>query len=105
MAVQCVFHFRVIARRFSRTEAKPTALIWHALQTALAFFLCSDSEMAMTVGLMDADLRFPVLGFPVDGDPIPFHAIGLLRGKTGWLSERGRHLGLKSSIPPAAAGP
>lgn len=49
----------------------------------------------MTVGLMDADLRFPVLGFPVDGDPMPFQAIGLLRGKTGWLSERGRHLGLE----------
>ncbi len=44
---------------------------------------------------MDADLRFPVLGFPVDGDPMPFQAIGLLRGKTGWMSERGRHLGLE----------
>ncbi|MFP5455895.1 MAG: DUF4272 domain-containing protein, partial [Alphaproteobacteria bacterium] len=49
----------------------------------------------MTVGLMDADIRFPVLGFPVDDDPMPFQAIGLLRGKTGWLSERGRHLDLE----------
>lgn len=49
----------------------------------------------MTIGLMGADIRFPVLGFPVDGDPMPFQAIGLLRGKTGWLSERGRHLGFE----------
>lgn len=49
----------------------------------------------MSIGLMDAELSFPVLGFPIDGDPMPFQAIGLLRGKTGWLSERGRHLGFE----------
>ncbi|WP_347269655.1 DUF4272 domain-containing protein [Rhizorhabdus histidinilytica] len=42
-----------------------------------------------------ADLTLPVLGFPQDGDVMPFEDRELLLGKTGWLASRARHLGLE----------
>jgi len=48
-------------------------------------------DMAMA----QAGMQFPVLGFPSDGDVMPFEGMGLLAGKMGWLAGQGRHLGLE----------
>lgn len=42
-----------------------------------------------------ADLTLPVLGFPQDGDVMPFEERELLFRKTGWLARHDRHLGLE----------
>lgn len=42
-----------------------------------------------------AELNFPVLGFPENGDVTPFSGTGLLIGKLNWLAQRDLHVGLE----------